>query len=143
MHCALLGDQLATLATEDKWNGIIINGCLRDTQLINSIEIDIRALNTSPVKRIKHNSGETDSIVKLGGVNFIYGDYTYVDSDGILVCKYNLINKIQKMKGRKLLMIPGPIEFEPEVLQAMGMVTTSHVAPNFIEVFGHSLELMR
>ena len=24
------------------------------------------------------------------------------------------------MKGRKLLMIPGPIEFEPEVLQAMG-----------------------
>ncbi len=47
------------------------------------------------------------------------------------------------MKGRKLLMIPGPIEFEPEVLQAMGMATTSHVAPDFIEVFGNSLELMR
>jgi len=24
------------------------------------------------------------------------------------------------MKGRKLLMIPGPIEFEPDVLQALG-----------------------
>jgi len=47
------------------------------------------------------------------------------------------------MKGRKLLMIPGPIEFEPEVLQALGKATTSHVAPNFIEVFGNSLELMR
>ncbi|HUH27375.1 alanine--glyoxylate aminotransferase family protein [Gelidibacter sp.] len=47
------------------------------------------------------------------------------------------------MKGRKLLMIPGPIEFEPEVLQAMGMATTSHVAPGFIEVFANSLELMR
>jgi alanine-glyoxylate transaminase/serine-glyoxylate transaminase/serine-pyruvate transaminase len=47
------------------------------------------------------------------------------------------------MKARKLLMIPGPIEFEPEVLQAMGMATTSHVAPNFIDVFGNSLELMR
>ncbi len=47
------------------------------------------------------------------------------------------------MKGRKLLMIPGPIEFEPEVLRAMGMATTSHIAPNFIEVFGNSLELMR
>jgi regulator of ribonuclease activity A len=67
LHCVLLGDQLVTLTTEDKWNGIIINGCLRDTQLINSIEIDIRALNISPVKSIKHNSGETDSIVKLGG----------------------------------------------------------------------------
>ncbi|MBE0393859.1 alanine--glyoxylate aminotransferase family protein [Flavobacterium sp. PL002] len=47
------------------------------------------------------------------------------------------------MKARKLLMIPGPIEFEPEVLQAMAIPTTSHVAPDFIEVFGHSLELMR
>jgi alanine-glyoxylate transaminase/serine-glyoxylate transaminase/serine-pyruvate transaminase len=47
------------------------------------------------------------------------------------------------MKGRKLLMIPGPIEFEPDVLQAMAVATTSHVAPNFIEVFGNSLELMR
>jgi len=47
------------------------------------------------------------------------------------------------MKGRKLLMIPGPIEFEPEVLRAMGIATTSHVAPDFIEVFGKSLELMR
>ena len=47
------------------------------------------------------------------------------------------------MKSRKLLMIPGPIEFEPEVLRAMGMPTTSHVAPNFIEAFGQCLELMR
>lgn len=47
------------------------------------------------------------------------------------------------MKRRKLLMIPGPIEFEPSVLQAMAVPTTSHVAPNFIEVFGNSLELMK
>ncbi len=47
------------------------------------------------------------------------------------------------MKERKLLMIPGPIEFEPEVLQAMSTVTTSHVAPNFIETFGNSLDLMK
>ena len=32
------------------------------------------------------------------------------------------------MKNRKLLMIPGPIEFTPEVLRAMGMATTSHIA---------------
>jgi len=37
-------------------------------------------------------------------------------------------------------MIPGPIEFTPEVMRAMGMPTTSHVAPKFIEVFGQALE---
>ncbi|MDH3322509.1 MAG: alanine--glyoxylate aminotransferase family protein [Flavobacteriaceae bacterium] len=47
------------------------------------------------------------------------------------------------MKRRKLLMIPGPIEFEPAVLRAMGENTTSHVAPNFIESFGNALDLMK
>ncbi len=47
------------------------------------------------------------------------------------------------MKARKLLMIPGPIEFEPEVMLAMSIPTTSHVAPDFIDSFGNSLELMR
>ena len=47
------------------------------------------------------------------------------------------------MKDRQLLMIPGPIEFTPEVLRAMGMSTTSHVAPDFVEVFGTALERLR
>ena len=47
------------------------------------------------------------------------------------------------MKGRKLLMIPGPIEFEPAVLSMMSKPTTSHVAPDFIESFGHCIEMVR
>ncbi|MFO7941344.1 MAG: alanine--glyoxylate aminotransferase family protein [Bacillota bacterium] len=47
------------------------------------------------------------------------------------------------MKGRNLLMIPGPIEFTPEVMASMAQPTTSHVAPDFIECFGESLKMMR
>jgi alanine-glyoxylate transaminase/serine-glyoxylate transaminase/serine-pyruvate transaminase len=47
------------------------------------------------------------------------------------------------MKDRTLLMIPGPIEFEPAVLSALGAPTASHVAPDFIEVFGQAIERMR
>lgn len=47
------------------------------------------------------------------------------------------------MKDRALLMIPGPIEFEPEVLRALGAPTTSHLDTEFIEAFGRSLERMR
>lgn len=47
------------------------------------------------------------------------------------------------MKDRTLLMIPGPIEFEPAVLSAFGAPTGSHVAPNFIDAFGQSIERMR
>ena len=47
------------------------------------------------------------------------------------------------MKDRTLLMIPGPIEFEPAVLAALGAPTTSHVDPKFIETFGTALKRMR
>lgn len=47
------------------------------------------------------------------------------------------------MKNRKLLMIPGPIEFEPSVLRILGAPTTSHVAPNFIKSFGNCIKMMR
>lgn len=40
-------------------------------------------------------------------------------------------------------MIPGPVEFEPEVLAALAVPTTSHVAPDFIQIFGSALEQMR
>lgn len=40
-------------------------------------------------------------------------------------------------------MIPGPIEFDPSVLEKMAQPTLSHVAPAFIESFGRALEMMR
>lgn len=47
------------------------------------------------------------------------------------------------MKSRKLLMIPGPIEFEPSVLQTMATPTTSHVAPDFVQSFGNAIDMMK
>jgi alanine-glyoxylate transaminase / serine-glyoxylate transaminase / serine-pyruvate transaminase len=47
------------------------------------------------------------------------------------------------MKNRSLLMIPGPVEFEPAVLSALGAPTTGHLAPDFVEAFGQALERMR
>ncbi len=47
------------------------------------------------------------------------------------------------MNQRKLLMIPGPVEFTPEVLRAAGMATTSHLAPDFVETFGRTIERLR
>src|SRR4030067_2211358 len=40
-------------------------------------------------------------------------------------------------------MIPGPIEFDPAVLRAVGAHTSSHVAPEFVEVFGRALDNLK
>jgi len=47
------------------------------------------------------------------------------------------------MRGHDLLMIPGPVDFEPQVLQALAAPTTSHVSTAFVEVFGRALGCMR
>tara|TARA_R110002049_G_scaffold307901_2_gene510098 strand:- start:3536 stop:4012 length:477 start_codon:yes stop_codon:yes gene_type:complete len=91
LRCALIGDQLAALAIQNNWSGIIVNGCIRDSQGIETMNAGIRALNTSPVKSIKRNTGLTDIPVKFGGVTFVPDDYVYVDPDGILVSKQNLL----------------------------------------------------
>ncbi len=44
---------------------------------------------------------------------------------------------------RRLLMIPGPIEFDPDVLNAMSRKTDSHVSPDFIALFGGCLRRLR
>ncbi|EIA07488.1 ribonuclease E activity regulator RraA [Flavobacterium frigoris] len=91
LRCALIGDQLAALAIQNNWEGIIVNGCIRDSYVINPMNIGIKALNTSPVKSVKRNLGEINIPVKFGGITFIPEDYIYADGDGILVSKNNLL----------------------------------------------------
>ncbi len=47
------------------------------------------------------------------------------------------------MPKRPLLMIPGPIEFEPEVLAALAQPSPSHMDPDFARTFGRALVRMR
>lgn len=47
------------------------------------------------------------------------------------------------MSERDLLMIPGPINFDPGVLRALGAPTAGHTAPEFIARFGETLEWVR
>ncbi len=45
--------------------------------------------------------------------------------------------------ARSLLMIPGPVEVDGDVLAAMARPTVGHTSPGFIETFGACLEGMR
>ncbi|MGS0524266.1 ribonuclease E activity regulator RraA [Zobellia nedashkovskayae] len=91
LRCALVGDQLATLALKNNWSGIIVNGCIRDSKLINTMDVGVRALNTCPVKSVKRNMGENDIPVNFGGVTFVPDYYVYVDTDGILLSEHAVL----------------------------------------------------
>jgi len=84
-RCALLGDNLAKLAINNGWQGIVVYGCIRDSAIIDQLPIGIRALHTHPLKSHKKDRGDRDLIVTFAGVNFKKDHYLYADSDGIIV----------------------------------------------------------
>lgn len=85
LRCALVGDQLAQLALDKGWRGIIVNGCIRDSAVIAALDIGIKALGVSPRKSVKQGAGVSNPEVTFNGVTFVPGHYLYADQDGILV----------------------------------------------------------
>jgi alanine-glyoxylate transaminase/serine-glyoxylate transaminase/serine-pyruvate transaminase len=47
------------------------------------------------------------------------------------------------MSERELMMIPGPVVFDPEVLRALSAPSRSHVSPEFTRLFGNVLRQLR
>lgn len=84
---ALMGDMIATIAIENGWSGVIINGAIRDRAVLADLQLGIKALGSNPRKSTKNGSGEVDVPVTIGGVVFQPGARVYADPDGILVGK--------------------------------------------------------
>ncbi|MGC6511381.1 MAG: ribonuclease E activity regulator RraA [Parvibaculales bacterium] len=90
MNCALFGGNLAQLAAQNGWAGIIINGCVRDTLELQAEAVGIKALATHPKKSVKRDLGELDVPLSFGGVTVNSGDWVYADEDGVLVAAKSL-----------------------------------------------------
>ena len=89
--CSMVGDQIAQKAYENKWSGILTNGCIRDVEVIQNIDIGVYAQNSYPKKTDKSvGIGKKDVPIKLGSVKINPGDWIYVDSNGWIVSKKRL-----------------------------------------------------
>ena len=91
LRCAMLGDKRASDAIKNKWEGIVVNGSIRDSVMINSMTIGIRALGVCPRKSIKKGNGKRNLTVDFSNVKFIPNHYLYADEDGVIVIE-NKVN---------------------------------------------------
>lgn len=86
VRCALVGGNLGVLAVKNGWAGIVVNGCIRDSEEISQLDVGVKALATHPRKSEKGlHSGHVDKVVTFAGVTFRPGEYLYADGDGIVV----------------------------------------------------------
>lgn len=85
IESALCGDQIAAAAAANGWVGIVINGAVRDTVALATLDIGIVAIGVNPRKSAKAGAGEVDVPVAFGGATFTPGATVWADADGVLV----------------------------------------------------------
>lgn len=82
---ALIDAEIAALAEENDWEGLVIYGCVREIDDLEEMEIGIQAIASIPVGATQNNIGEVDVPVNFGGVTFLPEDYLYADNTGVII----------------------------------------------------------
>lgn len=87
---ALLGDLLAAAAVENGWQGLVINGCVRDVEILETIDLGVKALAACPVRTDKRGEGQFGVPLRFAGAQMEPGQYLYADANGIVVARRKL-----------------------------------------------------
>lgn len=82
---ALFGDRMGSIVERNGWEGIVVNGCVRDRGELDAMDIGVKALATVPRRADPHGSGTVDVPVRFGGVTFEPGARLVADDDGVIV----------------------------------------------------------
>ena len=84
LRCALLGDQLGELAVANRWSGLVIFGCVRDSRALGQLPLGVKALATHPLRSFKAGEGRAQLTVRFAGVTFHPGHWLCADEDGLV-----------------------------------------------------------
>lgn len=87
---SLLGDNLAQKAADNGWVGLVIIGAIRDVEIIDTIDIGVKALGVIPVKTEKQDRGDRHIELLLREVTIRPDDWLYADRNGVLVSSSSL-----------------------------------------------------
>ncbi len=82
---ALVDAELARLAVQNEWEGLVIYGAVRQVDDLEELDIGIQAMAAIPVGAAGEGIGESDVRVNFGGVTFFSGDHLYADNTGIIL----------------------------------------------------------
>ena len=90
-YASMIGDQIASKAAENKWVGIIVNGYVRDIEVLKNIPIGILAKGSVPRKTIKRGLGDRSADLLFDSVSNRSGNWVYADINGWVVSDKELI----------------------------------------------------
>ena len=87
---ALVDAELASIAEENEWEGIVVYGCVREVDELEDMNVGIQALASIPVGATSQQLGDVDVAVNFGGVTFLPEDFLYADNTGVILSQERL-----------------------------------------------------
>jgi len=84
-RCALLGDMIAKDAVANGWEAIIVHGSVRDTAILRTLDIAVKAICAVPRKSTRRAEGSLNINIQIASVRVSPGDVIIGDEDGIIV----------------------------------------------------------
>lgn len=127
---ALVDAELARLAVQNEWEGLVIYGAVRQVDDLEELDIGIQAMAAIPVGAAGEGIGESDVRVNFGGVTFFSGDHLYADNTGIILLKIRWILNDEK-RHRKVPFSALPVGLHSkEITRKMKRNQTSSMRPS-------------
>jgi len=91
LRTALVGANLAALAHQNGWTGLVVYGGIRDSDEVRATPVGVKALAAVPRKSGKRGEGEQGVPVTFAGVTFTRGCHLYADRDGVVLADRDLL----------------------------------------------------
>ena len=89
-HTSMIGDQIAAAAKKNNWEGVIVNGYIRDIEVIQNIELGVLAISSVPLKTEKNDLGKEGVQLFFNNIVIKPGFWVYVDKNGWVISKNKL-----------------------------------------------------
>jgi len=91
---ALMGELMAERAKADGIAGFVIDGAVRDAEIIGEIQVPVFARAVTPAGPYKHGPGYLGRTVAVGGVTAAPGDIVIGDADGVVIVPLNEADQV-------------------------------------------------
>lgn len=78
LNAAVLDSAAVSMAQQNGWKGIIVNGAIRNADSMKSSQIGVKALGTHP-SRGQQTMGQRSMPLTIGGINLSPGQWVYAD----------------------------------------------------------------
>ena len=85
---------MITKALANGWEGVVINGAVRDSSQLAEMNIGVKALGTCPRKSNKRKTGERDVILEMFGETIRPGQVVVADEDGVVIIAETKLSKL-------------------------------------------------